>query len=257
MPSYTNSPLVNHTHISPNRSIGRVNSYNPTGKIDKITIHHMAGNLTVETCGNVFDSGREASANYGIGSDGRVGLYVPECDRSWASCSPANDFRAVTIEVANSYYGEPWPVSDKAYAKLIDLCVDICKRNGIAKLNYTGDSSGNLTAHWMFAATGCPGTTLKSKFPDIVKKVNERLTTKKPEVTKVTYEEWKKFMDRWQAEQGKKPVASWAQSAMDWVYENNLMRGDKGTKDSLRPCSNITRQEVAQILKNFEARLKK
>ena len=95
MPNYTNSSLVNYTKISPMQSGSRVNSrYNPSGKITVITIHHMAGNLSVETCGNVFQT-REASANYGIGSDGRVGMYVEEMDRAWTSSSPSNDYKAV------------------------------------------------------------------------------------------------------------------------------------------------------------------
>ena len=166
----SNSSLVNYTKISPNRTSPR------NHKIDRITIHHMAGNLTVEQCGNVFaPSSRQASANYGIGNDGRVGMYVEEKDRSWCSSNSINDHRAVTIEVANSATGEPWPVSDKALNKLVDLCVDICKRNGIPKLVYTGDTSGNLTMHRWFAPTGCPGTYLASKFPWIAEQVNKRL----------------------------------------------------------------------------------
>lgn len=154
-----NSSLVNYTKLSPN--------YNPRDrKISKITIHHMAGNLTVETCGNIFaSSAREASANYGIGSDGRVGLYVEEKNRSWASANRENDMIAVTIEVANDGGAPDWHVSDVAIAKLIDLCVDICKRNGIEKLNYTGDTRGNVTRHNMFVPTSCPGPYLQSKFP--------------------------------------------------------------------------------------------
>lgn len=166
-----NSSLVNYTKLSPN--------YNPRDrKISKITIHHMAGNLTVETCGNIFaSSAREASANYGIGSDGRVGLYVEEKNRSWASANRENDMMAVTIEVANDGGAPDWHVSDVAIAKLIDLCVDICKRNGIKKLNYTGDTRGNVTRHNMFVPTGCPGPYLQSKFPYIVSEVNKRLCT--------------------------------------------------------------------------------
>lgn len=165
----SNSSLVNYIKISPHKNSPRNN------KIKKITIHHMAGNLSVETCGNVFQS-REASSNYGIDSNGRVGMYVEEKDRSWASSSPSNDNQAVTIEVANDGGASTnWHVSDKALAKLIDLCVDICKRNGIKQLNYTGDSSGNLTRHNMFAATSCPGPYLQSKFPYIASEVNKRL----------------------------------------------------------------------------------
>ena len=165
----SNSKLVNYIKLSPFCT-------KPRGaKIDTITIHHMAGNLSVETCGNIFQSSR-ASANYGIGSDGRVGMYVEEANRSWCSSSSANDNRAVTIEVANSSTGGNWPVSDKALTKLIDLCVDICKRNGIERLNYTGNKSGNLTMHKWFVATACPGPYLESKFPYIAQEVNKRLT---------------------------------------------------------------------------------
>lgn len=145
-----NSSLVDYTKLSPN-----CNKRN--NKIKKLTIHHCAGNLSVETMGNIFaSSSREASANYGIDSNGRVGLYVEEQNRSWCSSSASNDHQAITIEVANDEIGGNWHVSDKALNKLVDLCVDICKRNGIKKLDYTGDASGSLTRHNMFASTVCP-----------------------------------------------------------------------------------------------------
>lgn len=166
----SNSKLVNYTRISPNSSNPR------NDKIRKITIHHMAGNLSVETCGDVFaPASRQASANYGIGSDGRVGMYVEEKNRSWCSSSSVNDNQAVTIEVANNGGAPNWPVSDTALRKLIDLCVDICQRNGIPKLIYTGGTGGNLTMHKWFAATTCPGPYLESKFPFIASEVNKRL----------------------------------------------------------------------------------
>lgn len=173
----SNSPLVNYTRISPNKS-------KRTKPITKITIHHMAGNLSVETCGNVFaPSSRQASSNYGIDSKGRVGMYVEEKDRAWTSSNAANDQMAVTIEVANDGGAPNWHVSDTALAKLIELCTDICKRNGIKKLNYTGDKNGNLTRHNMFIATTCPGPYLQSKFEYIAKEVNKNLaeSDKKPE----------------------------------------------------------------------------
>lgn len=168
----SNSPLVDYVRISPNSTNPRKNP------ISVITIHHMAGNLSVESCGAVFaPTSRQASSNYGIGTDGRVGLYVDEANRSWCSSNAANDNKAVTIEVANDdTTSGTWHVSDTALAKLIDLCVDICKRNGIPKLSYTGDKSGNLTMHKWFAATACPGPYLESKFPYIAAEVNKRLT---------------------------------------------------------------------------------
>lgn len=166
----SNSSLVSYTKLSPNCDHPRNHT------IDKITIHHMAGDLSVETCGNLFaNPNREASANYGIGSDGRVGLYVDEGDRAWASASPSNDNRAVNIEVANCATGGDWPVSSAAYNKLIDLCVDICQRNGIKALNYTGGADGNLTEHRMFVPTACPGPYLHERMSQIAAAVNSRL----------------------------------------------------------------------------------
>lgn len=181
----SNSSLINYTKLSPNYSVRK-------DTIKKITIHHMAGNLSIETCGNVFaSSSRQASSNYGIGSDGRVGMYVEEKNRSWCSSNANNDHQAVTIEVANDQIGGDWHVSDTALAKLIELCVDICKRNGIERLNYTGDTTGNLTRHNMFVATTCPGPYLQSKFEYIAEEVNKRLqpqeTDQKENSTSTTY----------------------------------------------------------------------
>lgn len=164
------SELVDYIKISPN-------STNPRNhKIDTIVIHHMAGKLSVESCGEIFASpSRQASSNYGIDSDGRVGLYVDEQNRSWCSSNRDVDQRAITIEVANCSTGGEWPVSQKAYDKLIDLCVDICKRNGIKKLNFTGDRAGNLVMHKYYANTQCPGPYLEKRFPDIAAEVNARL----------------------------------------------------------------------------------
>jgi hypothetical protein len=176
----SNSNLVDYTKISPNSSNPRKH------KIDKITIHHMAGNLSVETCGEIFQpTERQASSNYGVGTDGRIGLYVEEKNRAWTSSNAANDNRAVTIEVANDGGDPDWHVSDKALEATIALCADICQRNGIAALNFTGDKSGNLTMHKWFYATACPGPYLESKFPYIAEEVNRRLkATAQPEAAK-------------------------------------------------------------------------
>lgn len=166
----SNSSLVQYTRISPNSS-------NPRNKpISKITIHHMAGNLSLETLGNIVaQPARQMSCNYGVDSGGRVGLFCEEKNRSWCSSSGANDNQAITIEVANDGGAPNWHVSDKALATVVDLCVDICKRNGIAQLHFTGNANGNLTQHNYFAATACPGPYLKSKFPYIADEVNKRL----------------------------------------------------------------------------------
>ncbi len=166
----SNSNLINYTKISPNSTNPRQDN------IKKITIHHMAGNMSIEGCGDLFaNPNRRASANYGIGSDGRVGMYVEESNGAWTSGNVDNDNQAVTIEVANDGGAPDWHVSDTALAKLIDLCVDICKRNNIPSLNFTGNANGNLTMHCYFQATACPGPYLKSKFAYIADEVNKRL----------------------------------------------------------------------------------
>lgn len=171
----SNSSLATYVKLSPH-------CVKRTKPITKITIHHMAGNLSVETCGNVFQGSRKASSNYGIGTDGRIGLYVEESSRSYASSSADNDQVAVTIEVSNCS-GEPdWKVSDKAYESLINLCVDICQRNGIKQLIWTGDKKGNLTIHKMFKATACPGPFLESRMPIIASEVNARLNSQKAQI---------------------------------------------------------------------------
>lgn len=169
----SNSSLVTYTRISPNRNSPR------NQPITKITVHHMADVMTVEQFGNIVaNPSREMSANYAIGNDGRIGLFCPEADRSWCSSSAWNDNRSITIEVSNSAYGDAsgWPIGNKAYNSLIKLCVDICKRNGIKKLEFTGDKNGSLTFHYMFAATACPGPWMKSHAQDLCDKVNAQLT---------------------------------------------------------------------------------
>lgn len=166
-----NSPLTEYVFLTPNADFPR------EGQVQKITIHHMAGDLALEALGDSFARrDRKASANYAIDSQGRVGLYVEEANRAWTSSSPDNDHQAVTIEVANDEIGGSWHVSDAAYDALIDLCVDICRRNGIRELVYTGDEGGNLTIHKLFNPdTECPGPYLESRMPDIAAEVTRRL----------------------------------------------------------------------------------
>lgn len=181
----SNSKLATVTIYSPNCNKPRNHA------IDTITIHHMACNLTVEQCGQGFaNPARQASSNYGIGTDGRIGLYVDEINRSWCSSSPENDHRAITIEVANDQPSDAggWHVSDKALASVINLCADICKRNGKKKMIWCGSQSATnarkfandemrMTLHKWFAATGCPGAYLESKMSYIANEVTKKLNT--------------------------------------------------------------------------------
>ena len=177
----SNSKLVTYTKRSPNNSGKR--KY----EISRITIHHMAGVLTAEQCGAIFaNPARQASSNYGVDYKAKVALYVDENKRSWATSNADNDNRAITIEVSNNKTGGKWTVSDKVLNKLIDLCVDICKRNGKTKAIWFGDKKKSLsykpkkneivlTVHRWFAPTACPGDYLMSKMPYIAKEINKRI----------------------------------------------------------------------------------
>lgn len=187
----SNSSLVNYTKLSPNHSGKR------THTIDRITPHCVVGQVSVERLGSIFaPASRKASCNYGIGSDGRVGLYCDEGNRSWCSSSNANDQRAVTIECASDTT-HPYAFKEVVYNKLIDLCVDICKRNGKntliwinnknKALNYTPKSNEMLiTVHRWFDNKACPGDWLMNRMNDLVTKVNAKLSTPTPAPTPTT-----------------------------------------------------------------------
>lgn len=172
----SNSKLVGYTLISPNRNAPRNHT------VDRITPHCVVGQCTVEALGALFaNPSRQASSNYGIGADGRVGMYVEEKDRAWTSSSPANDNRAITIECASDNY-YPYAFNWVVYLKLVDLCVDICKRYGKTKLLWLGhcnyEPKSNemlLTVHRWFAATECCGDWLYSRLGDLASRVNAKL----------------------------------------------------------------------------------
>ena len=178
--AYTNSSMVVYKKLSPNHSGLR------THGIDRITPHCVVGQCTAEGLGDWFvKSSTQASSNYGIDRDGRVGMYVEEKNRSWCSSSNVNDQRAVTIECASDTT-EPYAFRDVVYKKLIELCIDICKRNGKNKLIWFGDKdktlnyspkSGEmiLTVHRWFANKSCPGNWMYARMGDLAEKVTAAL----------------------------------------------------------------------------------
>lgn len=176
---YTNSSLVSYTKLSPNHSGQRKHS------IDRITPHCVVGQLSAESICACFPAGREASCNYGIGTDGRVSLCVEEKNRSWCSSSNANDQRAVTIECASDRT-ELYAMNSKVYDSLVRLCTDICRRNGKKKLLWFGDKNQTLnynpkpdemvlTVHRWFANKSCPGDWLYNRLGDLAAKVTAAL----------------------------------------------------------------------------------
>lgn len=190
--NYTNSSLVTEV-----LNFGTKNSnprdqyykdtkrcYNPTGAITKIAVHHMAGKMTAKNCAQMHYRSSGSSAHYYIGYNGEICQGVDESRRPWTTGDRDIDSNDITIEVSNDINKAPWTVSEKSYESLIKLVADICKRNGIKQINYTGDKNGNLVMHRWYQSTSCPGDYLASKFPDIAKRVNAILNgeeTKKTE----------------------------------------------------------------------------
>ena len=176
---YTNSPLIDCTVLSPNHSGQR------THKIDRITPHCAVGQLSAESIGACFPSGRNASCNYGVGYDGRQCLIVEEKNRSWCTSSAENDQRAITIEVASDKTA-PYVFTNEAYAGLLELCIDICKRNGINKVLWFADKDKALgyepkdgecvlTVHRWFANKSCPGDWMYSRMGRLADEINKAL----------------------------------------------------------------------------------
>jgi len=191
---FSNSPLATVKLISPNKTVGRNHA------IDTITIHCFVGQVTAKRGCEVFQpSSKQASCNYVVGYDGSIGLCVEEKDRSWCTggykkvngvnvpirvngiSGSSNDYQAVTIEVACEAK-HPYAITEKAMAALIELCADICRRNGIKKLLWSGDknlvgnpSKQNLTVHRWFANKACPGDYIYDRLGDIAAKVNAKL----------------------------------------------------------------------------------
>ena len=172
----SNSSLVSYTKISPNKTSPR------NHVIDTITIHVYVGQASVESMGAWFaETSARCSCNYAIGADGRIALIVDEKDRSWCSSSGSNDHRAITIECASDRT-DPYAINDKVYKSLINLCADICKRNGIKELKWKADKSligqvdkQNMTVHRWFANKSCPGEYVYNRLGRIAKEVNAKL----------------------------------------------------------------------------------
>jgi hypothetical protein len=220
--SYTNSLLVSYTKLSPNHSGQRTHS------IDRITPHCVVGQCSVETLGNIFSpTSRQASSQYGIGPDGRIGMYVEEKNRSWCSSSNANDQRAITIECASDT-SEPYAMNSKVYDTLIRLCVDICKRNGKKKLIWLGDKDKTLnynpksdemviTVHRWFTNKSCPGNWLYTRLGDLAKKVTAQLgtTTTAPATTTSTLYRVRMTWSDSKTQKGAFKVLSYAKKCAD------------------------------------------
>lgn len=248
--AYTNSSLVNYTKLSPNSS-------KRTHKIDTVTVHCTDGHLTVERLGDLFARPeRRNSSNYGIGDDGRIGMYVPESRRAWTTggdlkangmTGSQNDHRAITIEVSSDH-GAPHAVTPAAYKALIRLLADICKRNGIERLLWKADKNlvgvidrQNMTAHrWFSSNRVCPGNYLYARMGQIAEEANKLLEKE------MTQEQFNGMMAVWLDQQKKKPAQPYAEDALKWAKDTGVMTGD--ASGNQMPMSFITREDAVVIL---------
>jgi N-acetyl-anhydromuramyl-L-alanine amidase AmpD len=277
----TISPLATHVQISPNKS-------NRRNDIDTVTIHCVVGQCTVEALGNLFaEPERQASSNYGVGLDGRIGCYAPEEYRAWTSggrdrngneifvngiSGSMNDHRAITIEVASDTY-HPYAVTDAAYEGLIDLLVDICKRNPkIGRLRWMNDKNlvgqidlQNMTAHRWFANKECPGDYLYERFGDIAAKVNKRIDAENAteqnvqnnvqnvveEEEDMTVERFKELFDEMRAEFRDNDSGEWSKAARAWATSTGLIQGGSATEFNGMWEDLLTREQLVTVLFRF------
>lgn len=251
-----NSKLVNVTKLSPNCSKPR------NMKIDRLTPHHTAGVLSVESALDWFAKpSTYASCNYIVGNDGRIGLCVEEKNRAWTSSSGANDNRAITFEVCNSgWEKDGWPISDKSFNALVALCTDICRRYDKDKLLWIPDKNKALaytpkanemmlTMHQWFANTNCPGPYLGSKFPELAQRVTANLNTIQEDDEDMTQEQFNKMATKWIEDLSGLEAAGWAKKNLEWGKENGLMNGNE--KGNLMPKKFLTREEFIAVMNRF------
>lgn len=251
----SNSKLVVYTKLSPHCTKPR------QGKIKGISIHTMAGPGSVEGCGQVFQTS-EASSHYGIGPDGRIGQYVLEENRAWC-CSHKVDHQVVTIEVSSiQSYEEPYECTAAAFESLIDLCVDICQRNGIKKLiwkegkqycpAFTGNwAVCNMVPHRYTTDKGksCPGNYLFGKYGEIAERVNARLKGEDDDMdinkllSEMTNEQAYELVKRAEIHAATLPDDDWSKKEGWWEKAQAA-----GVSDGSSPVRHMKRNEVMAIL---------
>lgn len=258
----SNSPLVTYKRISPNKTSPR------NHVIDTITIHCVVGQFTAKQILDMsrfvnYDSKKGASCNYAVGKDGSIGLGVEEKDRSWCSSNRDNDHRAITIEVASDTT-DPYAVRDAAYRSLINLLVDICKRNNIKELKWKGDKSligqvdkQNMTVHRWFAPKACPGDWLYSRHGLIASEVNAILNSEEDEdMTQETFNKmFANAMANYRKELQDNDASEYSEEARKWAVESGLIEGNNSEEFNGMWEDPLTREQMVTILYRFSKML--
>lgn len=149
--------LILNKHFTPGRA----------GTINKIVLHHNAGNLTIRGCYNVWQT-REASAHYQVQSDGRIGQLVWDKDTAWH----AGDFNAnatsIGIEHADCQT-RPWMISAACLENGAHLVAALCKYYKLGRPTWMK----NVFPHSHFSATECPASIAGSQNAAYMKRAQE------------------------------------------------------------------------------------
>ena len=135
--------MIIGTHYTPGRS---------GMSIDKVVLHHNAGNLSVQDCYDVWQS-REASAHYQVTEDGTVGQLVNDWDTAWHAGDWDANITSIGIEHAD-VSSDPWALSDATVDAGAHLVAAICKRYGLGRPAW----GENVFCHSDFCATTCPAS---------------------------------------------------------------------------------------------------
>lgn len=255
----SNSGLVDVTKISSNKTTPR------SHKIDTITIHCTAGKATAQALADWFyPSARGASSNYGVGEDGRIGMFVEEKDRSWCSSNSSNDNRAVTIEVSSENI-PPYKVTDKVLDTTIKLVADICQRNNILELIWKADKSlvgkpeqQNMTVHRWFANKSCPGDYLYERMGYIADQVNKILRGE-DEDDDMTLDRFTELMNEYRNTLRDNDASDWSKDARDWaIKEGIIVGGDTlpNGEPNYMHADFLTREQMVVIIKRLYDMLK-
>lgn len=125
--------------------------------IDKIVLHHNAGNLTIRGCYEVWQT-REASAHYQVDSGGRIGQLVWDSDTAWHAGNAEANATSIGIEHAD-ISSNPWRISDACLDNGAHLVAALCKHYKLGRPQW----GVNVFPHSAFSSTECPASIAGSQ----------------------------------------------------------------------------------------------
>lgn len=119
--------------------------------ITGVTVHHMAGDLTVGQCFDLW-SRSGTSAHYAVQADGTIGQLVDDADTAWACGNWEANLATISVEHANDG-SNPWTVGEKTLDAGAHLVAALCRCYGLGRPRWLV----NVFPHRHWSATACPG----------------------------------------------------------------------------------------------------